>query len=181
MYVNWIILSHGWRTYYILNDWPERLWLSSVMESVEKKKKFVQRHCSFVFFSRPAVHREQSEVKILKFSCFWNAPEEDFLAGKTLCVTSKWQIEKKRMNDCWSVWLGGFLYHGQTLRFVQTWLMWPQLSVICLHVKLIEQQRLPSEVEQWSGTLSYLLRYEEQECVGGWQVFCVGSPLLSVI
>lgn len=30
---------------------PRRMWLSSVMESVEKKKKFVERHCSVFFFS----------------------------------------------------------------------------------------------------------------------------------
>lgn len=80
--------------------------------------------------------REQSGVKTLKFSCFWKASEDHFLVGRTRSVPSKSQIEKKReLHECWSVWLEGFL---QTLSFVQTWLMWPQLSVICLHVKLIE-------------------------------------------
>lgn len=89
------------------------------------------------------MRREQSGVKTLKFSCFGKASEDHFLVGRTRNVTSKSQIEKKKKkeresHECWSVWLEGFLYHGQTLRFVQTWLMWPQLSVICLHVKLIE-------------------------------------------
>lgn len=45
------------------------------------------------------MHREQSGVKTLKFSCFGKASEDHFLVGRTRNVTSKSQIEKKKKRE----------------------------------------------------------------------------------
>lgn len=77
---------------------PRRMWLSSVMESVEKKKKFVERHCSVFFFFRGQLWAgNKVELRPWSFPVFGKHQKTIFwLAEHVVCLANH-KLKKKRI------------------------------------------------------------------------------------